>query len=126
MSFQIKKKSKNLDKPEKNGTAFKKVGQKRSKINLGGQFWESFQKKKIPLGNVPKVPCVKYESPRMNRKKRLLITTTHRQQTYGADDNTRNAKFAFRVKRPKAKKKLYRSSPPQVFFLDFCPNSHVI
>ena len=27
------------------------------------------KKKKVPLGNVPKVPCVKYESPRMNRNK---------------------------------------------------------
>ena len=53
------KKAKRLDQREKNGTAFKKVGQKRSKIDLGGQIWEFWKNKKVPLENVPRVPCVK-------------------------------------------------------------------
>ena len=66
----ISKKTNDFDQPKKNGTAFKKVGQKRSKINLGGSILRIFFKKnKVPLENVPKVPCVKYESPRMNRNK---------------------------------------------------------
>ena len=64
----------------KNGTAFKKVGQKRSKIDRGVKF-ENFEKtKKVPLENVTRVPCVKYLSPRMNRKK-MADNYTQQQQT---------------------------------------------
>ena len=52
-------------------------------------FFETFTKK-VPLENVPRVPCVKYLSPRMNRKKTAdnhRHTDTDR-QTDGGDDNT--------------------------------------
>ena len=45
--------------------------------------------KKVPLENVTRVPCVKYLSPRMNRKK---TADNHRhttdRHTDGGDDNT--------------------------------------
>ena len=64
------KKANDLDQPEKNGTAFKKVGQKKVKNWPGGVKFENFEKtKKVPLENVPRVPCFKNLSPRMNRKK---------------------------------------------------------
>ena len=50
------KKANDFDQPKKNGTAFKKVGQKRSKINLGGQIWEFFSKKKSTPGECPQGP----------------------------------------------------------------------
>ena len=67
-----------------------KKGQKRSKIDPGGVKFENFEKtKKVPLENVPRVPCVKYLSPRMNRKK---TADNHRhttdRHTDGGDDNT--------------------------------------
>ena len=39
------KKANDLDQPEKNGTAFKKVGKKRSKIDLGVKFEKFFKQK---------------------------------------------------------------------------------
>ena len=49
------KKANDFDQPKKNGTAFKKVGQKRSKINLGGVNFEKFKKKSTP-GECPQGP----------------------------------------------------------------------
>ena len=54
------KRAKDLDQPKKNGTTFKKVGQKKVKNWPGGVKFENFEKtKKVPLENVPRVPCVK-------------------------------------------------------------------
>ena len=51
-----------------------KKGQKRSKNDPGGVKFENFEKtKKVPLENVPRVPCVKYLSPRMNRNKQQAV-----------------------------------------------------
>ncbi len=51
-----------------------KKGQKRSKIHPGGVKFENFEKTtKVPLENVPRVPCVKYLSPRMNRNKQQAV-----------------------------------------------------
>ena len=40
-----------------------------------------FKKNKVPLENVPKVPCVKYKSPRMNRKKTAFDQQQQHTQT---------------------------------------------
>ena len=39
------------------------------------------KQKEVPLENVPRVPCVKYLSPRMNRNKKGRQLQTHTQQT---------------------------------------------
>ena len=46
--------------------------------------------KKVPLENVPRIPYVKYLSPKLNRKKRQTITHRHNKdtQTGGGHDNT--------------------------------------
>ena len=54
-----------------------------------GVKFENFEKtKKVPLENVPRVPCVKYLSPRMNRKKTADNYTQTQTDTDGGDDNT--------------------------------------
>ena len=54
------KKAKKLDHQEKNGTAFTKVDKKKGqKLTWRGQIWEFWKNKKVPLENVPRVPCVK-------------------------------------------------------------------
>ena len=96
------KRAKDLDQPKKNGTAFKKVGQKKVKNWPGGVNFENFEKiKKVVWDNVPRVICSKFESSRSCQKK---TARDHRQtdrhtDTDGGDDNTWNAKFAFQVKR---------------------------
>ena len=62
------KKAKDLDRPNKNGTAFKNQGQKRPNKAIKRPNSRILKKqKKVPLENVPKVTCVKYLSHRMNR-----------------------------------------------------------
>ena len=63
------KKAKDLDRPKINGAVFNKVGHKKVKNWPGGVKFGIFEKrKKVPLDNVPRVPCSKFQSSTCSRK----------------------------------------------------------